>query len=148
MQNANNQKRVLMALDALMVAPDLYTPQFGIYLGLHRARQWLARPADKARLIETAQRTGRILQVGHLERFNPAIIALTKVITHPLFFEIHRMSEFSPRSLDIDVVFDVPRGVIGPRGMNAGHARWWEGGFPSRKIICSARSRVMSRASL
>jgi predicted dehydrogenase len=62
---------------------------------------------EAQRLIETAQRTGRILQVGHLERFNPAIIALTKVITHPLFFEIHRMSEFSPRSLDIDVVLDL-----------------------------------------
>ncbi|MFM2124582.1 MAG: hypothetical protein RL328_1033 [Acidobacteriota bacterium] len=63
--------------------------------------------AEAERLIQTAERTGRILQVGHLERFNPAIIALTKVITHPLFFEIHRMSEFSPRSLDIDVVLDL-----------------------------------------
>ena len=54
-QSPANQKTVLKALDALMVAPDLFTPQFGIYLGLHRARQWLSRPADKARLIETAQ---------------------------------------------------------------------------------------------
>ena len=51
----HQQKTVLMALDALMVAPDLFTPQFGIYLGLNRARRWLSRPADKARLIETAQ---------------------------------------------------------------------------------------------
>jgi predicted dehydrogenase len=62
--------------------------------------------AGKA-LIDTANRTGRILQVGHLERFNPAIIALSEAITTPLFFEIHRMSEFSPRSLDIDVVLDL-----------------------------------------
>lgn len=54
-QSPANQKQVLKAIEALMVAPDLFTPQFGIYLGLHRARQWLARPADKARLIETAQ---------------------------------------------------------------------------------------------
>jgi uncharacterized protein (TIGR02302 family) len=54
-QSPANQKKVLRALEALMVAPDLFTPQFGIYLGLHRARQWLARPVDKARLIETAQ---------------------------------------------------------------------------------------------
>jgi predicted dehydrogenase len=64
-------------------------------------------PAAARRLLETAERTGRVLQIGHLERFNPAVIALSKVVTKPLFFEIHRMSEFSPRSLDVDVVLDL-----------------------------------------
>lgn len=63
--------------------------------------------ASARALIETANRTGRILQVGHLERFNPAITALTEARTIPLFFEVHRMSEFSPRSLDVDVVLDL-----------------------------------------
>jgi len=68
----------------------------------------IARTLDEARmLIETAGRTGRILQVGHLERFNPAIAALQAVISKPLFFEVHRLSEFSPRSLDVDVVLDL-----------------------------------------
>jgi predicted dehydrogenase len=68
----------------------------------------IARTLDEARmLIETAGRTGRILQVGHLERFNPAISALQAVISKPLFFEVHRLSEFSPRSLDVDVVLDL-----------------------------------------
>jgi predicted dehydrogenase len=58
-------------------------------------------------LVETAARTGRVLQVGHLERFNPAVMALEAVITQPLFFEVHRLSEFSPRSLDVDVVLDL-----------------------------------------
>ncbi len=58
-------------------------------------------------LVETADRHGRILQVGHLERFNPAILALESVMTTPLFFEVHRLSEFSPRSLDVDVVLDL-----------------------------------------
>jgi predicted dehydrogenase len=58
-------------------------------------------------LVATAERTGRILQIGHLERFNPAILALETVITQPLFFEVHRLSEFSPRSLDVDVVLDL-----------------------------------------
>lgn len=58
-------------------------------------------------LVESANRHGRILQVGHLERFNPAILALESVITTPLFFEVHRLSEFSPRSLDVDVVLDL-----------------------------------------
>ncbi|MBV8841632.1 MAG: Gfo/Idh/MocA family oxidoreductase [Bryobacterales bacterium] len=60
-----------------------------------------------AALVETAARTGRILEIGHLERFNPAVIALNSVITKPLFFEIHRLSEFTPRSLDVDVVLDL-----------------------------------------
>ncbi len=68
----------------------------------------IAHDLESARaLIETAERTGRILQVGHLERFNPAITALTEARTIPLFFEVHRMSEFSPRSLDVDVVLDL-----------------------------------------
>jgi predicted dehydrogenase len=58
-------------------------------------------------LVQTAARHGRILQVGHLERFNPAVTALEAIITTPLFFEVHRLSEFSPRSLDVDVVLDL-----------------------------------------
>jgi predicted dehydrogenase len=58
-------------------------------------------------LIAAAQRGGRILQVGHLERFNPAIVAAEKIVTRPLFFEIHRLGVFSPRSLDVDVVYDL-----------------------------------------
>ena len=68
----------------------------------------IAHSVEAARqLVQTAERTGRILQVGHLERFNPAVAALETVITKPLFFEVHRLSEFSPRSLDVDVVLDL-----------------------------------------
>jgi predicted dehydrogenase len=59
------------------------------------------------RLIETARACGRILQVGHLERYNPAVLALEQIVTRPLFFEIHRMNLFSPRSLDVDIVLDL-----------------------------------------
>lgn len=59
------------------------------------------------RLARLAQERGRILQAGHLERFNPAVTALEKALTIPLFFEIHRLSVFTPRSLDIDVVLDL-----------------------------------------
>jgi predicted dehydrogenase len=58
-------------------------------------------------LISTARGCGRLLQVGHVERFNPAVIAAEKILTRPLFFEVHRLGVFSPRSLDIDVVYDV-----------------------------------------
>lgn len=59
------------------------------------------------RLARLAQERGRILQVGHLERFNPAVAALEAALNVPLFFEIHRLSVFTPRSLDIDVVLDL-----------------------------------------
>jgi predicted dehydrogenase len=63
------------------------------------------RAADS--LIHTAEGNSRILQIGHLERFNPAVMVLEKVARLPLFFEIHRLSVFSPRSLDVDVVLDL-----------------------------------------
>ena len=59
------------------------------------------------RLVRTAEQSGRVLQVGHLERFNPAVSELERRVTLPLFFEIHRMNLFSPRSLDVDVVLDL-----------------------------------------
>ncbi len=66
-----------------------------------------ASVAEADRLIETARRTGRLLQVGHLERFNPAVLAVAAVVQQPLYFEVHRLGVFSPRSLDVDVVYDV-----------------------------------------
>jgi predicted dehydrogenase len=63
--------------------------------------------ASASRLIEAAERHGRILQVGHIERFNPAVVELERRATLPLFFEVHRLNMFSPRSLDVDVVLDL-----------------------------------------
>jgi predicted dehydrogenase len=50
---------------------------------------------------------GCVLQVGHVERFNPGVVSAKAVTRRPLFFEIHRLGVFSPRSLDVDVVFDL-----------------------------------------
>ena len=58
-------------------------------------------------LVKLAAEKGRIAQVGHLERFNPAVRATIPLITQPMFFEVHRMSVFTPRSLDVDVVLDL-----------------------------------------
>lgn len=60
-----------------------------------------------ASLVAAAERAGRVLQVGHLERFNPVVEAALEAATLPLFFEVHRLSPFTPRSLDIDVVLDL-----------------------------------------
>lgn len=61
--------------------------------------------ADK--MIAAAVRSGAKLMVGQLERFNPAMVALRPHVTKPLYFEIHRVSPFPNRSLDVDVVLDV-----------------------------------------
>jgi predicted dehydrogenase len=66
-----------------------------------------ASVAEADELIDAAQQYARVLQIGHLERFNPAFIAVLPIIKEPLYFEVHRLGVFSPRSLDIDVVYDV-----------------------------------------
>jgi predicted dehydrogenase len=63
--------------------------------------------AEADELISIAKSTKAIAQVGHLERFNPAVQATVPLITKPMFFEVHRLSVFTPRSLDIDVVLDL-----------------------------------------
>jgi len=63
--------------------------------------------AEADDLIRSAQRLRQVCQVGHLERFNPAVRATVSLVTHPLFFEVHRLSVFTPRSLDVDVVLDL-----------------------------------------
>jgi predicted dehydrogenase len=63
--------------------------------------------AEADALVSAALQAGRILQVGHLERFNPGIVAVMPALNRPLYFEVHRLGVFTPRSLDIDVVYDV-----------------------------------------
>ena len=58
-------------------------------------------------LLELAARRERILQPGHLERFNPAVLAVQPRLRRPMFFEAHRLSVFTPRALDVDVVLDL-----------------------------------------
>jgi predicted dehydrogenase len=63
--------------------------------------------AEADQLIAIARTGKRVAQVGHLERFNPAVRATLPLITQPMFFEVHRLSVFTPRSLDVDVVLDL-----------------------------------------
>ncbi|HLY20813.1 MAG TPA: Gfo/Idh/MocA family oxidoreductase [Bryobacteraceae bacterium] len=100
-------------VDAAIVAtPTSAHTEIGCWLLEHGIDVLVEKPmapdveaAD--RLIAAAERSGRILQAGHLERFNPAVMALEGRVTLPLFFEIHRLSLFSPRSLDVDVILDL-----------------------------------------
>lgn len=68
----------------------------------------ICRTLEEADLmIRTAEKSGAKLMVGHLERYNPAMVALRPHVDNPLYFEIHRVSPFPMRSLDVDVVLDV-----------------------------------------
>ncbi|MEP6924597.1 MAG: Gfo/Idh/MocA family oxidoreductase [Pyrinomonadaceae bacterium] len=77
--------------------------------GIHvLAEKPMARTLEEADLmIAAAEKSGAKLMVGQLERFNPAIVALRPHVSKPLYFEIHRISPFPARSLDVDVVLDV-----------------------------------------
>ena len=63
--------------------------------------------AEADALIDAAKRHKRILQVGHVERFNPAVMVVEPILNRPLFFEVHRLGVFTPRSLDVDVIYDL-----------------------------------------
>ena len=63
--------------------------------------------AEADELVALAAKHKRIAQTGHLERFNPAVRATLPILTQPMFFEVHRLSVFTPRSLDVDVVLDL-----------------------------------------
>lgn len=64
-------------------------------------------PEEADELAAAAERHARVAMVGHLERFNPAVQAVRGMLTRPMFFECHRLSIFTPRSLDVDVVMDL-----------------------------------------
>jgi predicted dehydrogenase len=63
--------------------------------------------AEADSLLQAARGYDRILQVGHVERFNPAVLAVEPILNRPLFFEVHRLGVFTPRSLDVDVIYDL-----------------------------------------
>ena len=63
--------------------------------------------AEANEIVRLAGEHVRMVQVGHLERFNPAVRAVRELLNRPMFFEVHRLSVFTPRSLDVDVVLDL-----------------------------------------
>ena len=70
-------------------------------------KPFAATLAEADAVLAEAAARGRIVQVGHLERFNPAVTAVMPLLNRPMFFESHRLSIFTPRSLDVDVVLDL-----------------------------------------
>jgi predicted dehydrogenase len=77
----------------------------GIHVLVEKPISRTLEEADK--MIQAAKHGNSVLQIGHLERFNPALAALKPYVKGPLYFEIHRIGQFTARSLDIDVVLDL-----------------------------------------
>lgn len=100
-------------VDAVSIAvPTVNHAEIGIDFMEHGIDVLIEKPIastlEQAKaLIDAAHRNKRVLQVGHVERFNPVVMAAREAATKPQFFEIHRLAAFSPRSLDIDVVLDL-----------------------------------------
>jgi predicted dehydrogenase len=66
-----------------------------------------ATVAEARELAAIAEDSGRILQVGHLERFNPAVVRLRPILNRPRFIECHRLAPFTERGTDVDVILDL-----------------------------------------
>lgn len=76
-----------------------------VHLMVEKPVTTTVKEADE--LIDLARRNGLVLQVGHLERFNPAVEVLEERVVKPVFIEAHRLSVFKERALDVDVVLDL-----------------------------------------
>ncbi|MCX7975371.1 MAG: Gfo/Idh/MocA family oxidoreductase [Candidatus Aminicenantes bacterium] len=108
-----NYEDMLDEIDAAIVATPT-SEHFSIAMNLLQAGKHVLveKPITETveqgeKLVETAKAKGLILQVGHLERFNPAVEAVENMISEPRFIEVQRLGSFSARSLDIDVVLDL-----------------------------------------
>jgi predicted dehydrogenase len=102
-----------LKLDAACVAVptvkhhEVASELLGAGLDLLIEKPLAASLAEADDLIQRAEKNGRIVQPGHLERFNPAVVAVEPSLTRPMFFEAHRLSVFTPRALDVDVILDL-----------------------------------------
>src|SRR6185503_5074598 len=68
----------------------------------------LANTMDEARqLVKLAEESGIKLQVGHVERFNPAFLAIKDLALNPMFIEVHRLAQFNPRGTEVSVILDL-----------------------------------------
>ncbi|PYP82541.1 MAG: gfo/Idh/MocA family oxidoreductase [Candidatus Angelobacter sp. Gp1-AA117] len=90
-------------VDHLQVASALM--KAGVDVLIEKPLATSLQEADE--LLQLARAHQRVAQAGHLERFNPAVRATVPLLTRPMFFEVHRLSIFTPRSLDVDVVLDL-----------------------------------------
>lgn len=109
----NNYHELLDKVDAVsIVVPTLFHHEVAMEAISHKVNLLVEKPftttlAEADELIRLAQEKDLVLQVGHLERFNPAVLAMRPLLHNPLFIEAHRISVFKDRGTDVDVVLDL-----------------------------------------
>lgn len=112
-QAFSDYRNLFGKVDAVsVVVPTIAHFSIGRDFLLHDVDVLIEKPmahslAEADELIEVAESRARILQVGHLERFNPAVIALNDIVSQPMFIESHRLSVYKDRSTDVSVVLDL-----------------------------------------
>ena len=108
-----NYKELFDKVDAVsIVVPTIYHHEIAVACLQQKIDILVEKPItttleEADDIIAQAEDAGCILQVGHLERFNPAVMAMKPLLTHPLFIEAHRISVFKNRGIDVDVVLDL-----------------------------------------
>ena len=112
-QKGTNYKKILDDVDAVsIITPTKSHYQISKFFLSNKKHVLLEKPmtenvSQATELIKIAKKNKVVLQIGHLERFNPVMKKLDKDVKSPIFIEGHRLSEFNPRSTDINVIFDL-----------------------------------------
>lgn len=110
---ASSAAELLSRVDAVVVASNTVTHHEVVMQAMAAGRHTLVEKpiasdsAQAARLATEADRLGLVLAVGHVERFNPAVVAAGALIDSPMFVEAHRLAPFKPRGIDVSVVMDL-----------------------------------------
>ena len=109
----NTHSELLSDVDGLSLAvPTTSHFEIGHDILTHGTHLLVEKPitlnlGDADRLIEIAKRNHTILQIGHIERFNPAVVKMESLLSEPIFIESHRLNLFTKRGTDVDVVLDL-----------------------------------------
>ena len=112
-KRTTDYKEILPDIDAIsLVTPTKMHFKIAKFFLENKKHVLIEKPmtetvAQAKKLVDLAKKNKVILQVGHLERFNPVMKRLTKEISDPLFIEVHRLAKFNPRSTDVNVIFDL-----------------------------------------
>lgn len=109
----NSYEELLDRVDAVIcVVPTQFHYSVGKEALIRGKHLFLEKPMattveEAEEILNLANKNGVLLQIGHVERFNPAFMVARKYIDRPLFAEIHRLSIFNPRGTDVDVILDL-----------------------------------------
>ena len=110
---STNYKEIVDDVDAVsIVTPTVNHYEIARYFIERNKHVLIEKPmtqtvSEAKKLINLAKKHKKTIQIGHLERFNPVIRKVSSLIKNPLFIEVHRLSQFNPRSTDVNVVYDL-----------------------------------------